>query len=111
METLEIQETKTRMPLGIIGKLKTNLILIGLRVVESVRAWRVMTTVLDADGKPVLVGLTAAETVEFELLDAAILDTCPKTKSDDLAMSGAGLCSMTSTMLLCGVWLPRTRGR
>jgi hypothetical protein len=60
METLEIQETKTRMPLGIIGKLKTNLILIGLRVVERVRAWRVMTTVLDADGKPVLVGLTAA---------------------------------------------------
>ena len=31
--------------------------------------------VLDADGKRVLIGLTLAETIEFERLDEAILDS------------------------------------
>ena len=38
--------------------------------------------VLNAEGKRVLVGLTAAETAEFELLDETILDSASEEADD-----------------------------
>ena len=39
--------------------------------------------VLDADGKRVLIGLTLDETIEFERLDEAILDSVSEEDDDD----------------------------